>query len=169
MELIAKKEPKDNKMIIIGLLCIIVVLLIVVTLFVSGVLTTQEELELERYDFENFTMLVPKGSEFKLSDTVGEGTNYWAIIYKNNLEENNELFMVSVSNYKATSTYANDFIGQDGDLEVYEPTFNGTYMIHRYVDGYYIKIFNFDGDLDNLKEMARSIEITNPQTTQIPW
>lgn len=152
--------PKNTK-IIIALLCIIISILLVGTLITSGIFNPpEEELQLEEYDFIDFTMLVPKDSNFKEYNSVGKGTDYWAIGYENTNNDNYELVTVWISNYDSSSAYVNDFVESDGDLDVYEPLYEGSYMISRYVDGYYIQIANMGGDLDNLKEMARSIEVT---------
>lgn len=160
-EVKTKPTTNNNTKIIIALLCLIITILLVGTLITSGIFSPhEEELQLKEYDFIDFTMLVPKDSDFKEYSNVGKGTSYWAIGYENTNNEDYELVTVWVSNYDSSSAYVNDFVESDGDLDVYEPLYEGSYMINRYVDGYYIQIASMGGNLDTLKEMARSIEVT---------
>lgn len=151
-------EPKHRN-IIIALLAIIGIL-IVATAIITTNSPSDDSLELERYDFGVVSMDVPKGSSFHEYDSVGKGTQYWAIGYENSLEDNDELFMVWIGNYDSSDFYSSDFVERDGDLDVYEPL-GGSYMIQRQVGEYYIQIDSIGGDLDNLKQIARSIEVEN--------
>ena len=70
-------------------------------------------------------------------------------------EGEDHLVMVWISTYEATS-YAYTHIETDGDLEIYNGLMN-TYVVERYVDGYFVELTG--RDLDELKQMARSIEV----------
>lgn len=164
---LATKSNKNNNMkIIIGLVAVVAVLLVIGTLFMSGIFTPEDsEIKLETYDFGTFTMLVPEGSEYHEYDSIGKGTDYWAIGYENTAEENMDLFLVWFSNYEPNNNVAYQFEESDGDLEIYDASY-GAHMIHRTVDGYCFQITG-TADINTLKEISNSIEVKNPKTTQV--
>ena len=154
---------KSDKKILIIVAAIAVAILIAAV--ANGVMS-QQDVELETYDFGYMTMLVPVGSHFSEYDSVGKGTDYWAIGYENSLEDSSTLYMVWIGNYDSSGGDIYDYIETDGDLDVYQFEYKGSYMIQRHIGGYYIQVAGFD-DLDTLKEIANSIEVKKPITTRV--
>ena len=159
---------EKNHKIIIVLLVIIIILLAGVLIYVSGILTTDNnELELETYDFGHITMSVPKGSNFTEYDSVGKGTSYWSIGYTNNNDEIQDLNIVWIGNYKPSNDIIFDYIETDGDMEIYNAPY-GNKVIDRHVGDYYVSISGM-GDIDNLKEMAKSIKVNSVEKKKNHW
>ena len=151
-------ENKRNKKIIYILLAVIIVFILLITLSIGGVLNPPNKtVKLEKYDFGYVTMLVPEGSEFSETDSIGKGTAYWTIGYTNKLKSN-ELYSVWIGNYDGASSYVYKFLEKDGDLEVYQVGFNQSYSVQKHVGQYYVQVCGFE-DLDTLKEIANSIEV----------
>ncbi|MGX8693683.1 MAG: zinc ribbon domain-containing protein [Methanobrevibacter sp.] len=157
---IIKSSPqtakKSNKNIIIALLVVIILLLVglAVTMLATSVQNSQPEFE--TYDFGVLTMSVPADSNFNEYESIGKGTSKWASGYTNGGEGKYRLLMVWISTYEATSQ-GYTHIETDGDLEIYNGITNN-YIVERYVDGYYVELTGRD-NLDDLKQMARSIEV----------
>ena len=151
-----------DKKVIIGLLIIIGILIAASAIFLTMNLTSDNGPEFETHDFGDFTMKVPKGTTFKEYSTVGKGTNYWATGYE--CDGSDDLYTVWVGNYDGASEYVYDYVGKDGDMTIYRGPFNTTSLM-RHVDGYYIQLGG-PGDVELMKEMARSINVKNPITSQ---
>lgn len=149
-----KRSDDKNKVIILCLAGLIGVLAIATIFSLSAPLGTSG-FGLKEYDFENFTMLVPADAEFIEYDSVGKGTSNWAIGYSS---ESTELATVWIGNYNPSAA-AYTYLERDGDLEIYTGPYN-SYMIQRNVGGYYFQILG-TGELDDMKEMANSIELTD--------
>ena len=151
-------ENKTNKKIIYVLIVIIIVFILLITLSIGGVFNPPDKtVKLEKYDFGYVTMLVPEGSEFSETDSIGKGTAYWTICYENKLE-GHVLYSVWIGNYDGASSYVYKFLEKDGDLEVYNVGFNQSYAVQRHVGDYYVQVCGFE-DLDTLKVIANSIEL----------
>lgn len=152
-------ENKTNKKIIYILIAIIIVFIVLITLSIGGVFNPPDNtINLEKYDFGYVTMMVPEGSEFSEFNSIGKGTAYWSIGYENKLESS-ELYSVWIGNYATGSSYRVKLIETDGDLEVYTVAYNESYAIQRHVGDYYVQVYGLR-DLDTLKEIANSIEVS---------
>lgn len=149
---------KKNKHIIIISILIAVIIIIGAAIYLTTNTTSNEDtLTLKTYDFGNFTMLVPEEATFKEYDSVGKGTEYWAIGYSS---DNSNLYTVWIGNYNGTGPELYDYVGTEGDMEIYSGAYNST-IIQRHVDGYYIQLLG-SGNVEDLKEMAKSINVTKP-------
>ena len=164
-----KLPQKDNNKTIIILLAVIAILLAIIAVFASGVLTPQpQEAELESYDFGYLAMDVPAGSSFEEYSSIGKGTEHWAIGYSNENEKISELIMVWIGNYDGGNSQTGDYIGKDGDLEIYKGPYERSYTVQRHVGGYYVQLSGLDLDgWDVLKDMANSIDVEKPMTEEI--
>lgn len=158
-----EKPKNDNKKVLIIFGAILGVLLIAAIFFMA---TSTHDVELETYDFGYVTMLAPVGSHFSEYDSVGKGTDYWAIGYENSLEDDSTLYMVWIANYDGTNSGIHKYIESEGDLDIYQFEYENSYVIQRHTGGYYIQVAGFD-DLDTLKEIAHSIKVEKPITNRI--
>ena len=148
-----KNAEKSNRTIIIALLIVIVLIMagLVSTMFTS---IENSKPKYETCDFGYLTMSVPKGSDFVEYQSIGKGSQNWAIGYSNKGEGDTDLMRVWISTYDGTSIY--DYLGGDGDLDIFDGELN-TYIVQRKVGGYYVQLTGTE--LDDLKQMARSIQL----------
>ena len=155
------KGNEKNKKIIFALIIVIVVILAIGAIYLStNPQIGDNTLKVKEYDFGNFTMNVPEDASYSEYDSIGKGTRYWAIGYESDAPE---LFMVWIANYESTSkTY--EHVETDGELEVYH-VMSDMYTVERHIGGYYIDITG-NADLKDLKDMARSISVTNPSAEE---
>ena len=118
-----------------------------------------ESIPMETQDIDGlFKISAPKGSKFVYDYETAYGPTY-----KNKGEYDVEVSDIIYIPYEFDSHFPgqNELYEEDGDITVYQDIgMRDLYYVDRHVDGCTVSLMGWR-DLDLLKEMASSIEITN--------
>ena len=147
---------KKNKLLLI---CIAAVAVIAIGAGVYA-FTMGHDVPLQTQNFGQFSMSVPKGSNFVVDSSADMGLVGGFATYKNLGDYSDEAYYFDVSSLSSSLTPSGFTLDStDGDLKIYKDTGDsGLYVVQRNVNNYMFRIMG--KDLDTLKEMARSIQVT---------
>ena len=150
-----EKKNDNKKIIIISLIAVIIVLAGAVA-YMSGILTP--ELEMERQDFEGFSLEVPADSRFVLADSITTQPDNVYVGYLNKGKHFYETgwFAVGMNVTEDTAGFDSQFIESDGDLKVYKNESEDLTAYKVFKEGDKANIIVYGTDLNSLKRMAQS-------------
>lgn len=150
-----KKDDKNNK-ILIGAIAIVVIILAAIGLYATGVFNPG--LSLENKDFDYFSLDVPVGSDFQLTNGAAKDNDHIAIMYENKGDHSNEINTIAFGKGIDDAVKGLTPSEVDGDMEIYKKTEDGKYDGLLYEkDGY--KLLIMGNDINTMKKMAQSFEV----------
>lgn len=163
-------QPRNNNKLIITVLIVVVIFLIGGVIYASGILTP--EIPMENQDFKVFTLDIPVGSNYVITDQAPDVNGNMLITWANHGDYAEELYGIFIGkNLTKKVATDNEFVEKNGNMEIYKnETPDGTiYSI--YVTGNNSQLYIFGTDLNALKRAASSFkeeDLSALKTTSTP-
>lgn len=151
-----EKSLLDNK----GLIAIIAIIAIVAAAAV-GYAVIASQPALENKDFGAFSISLPKGSNFVLESSVTNVPGKLYVAYTNRGEHSNDAYSFSISESKIVPTNAGQQVETSGSQKIFENKTSSGSVYTLYDDRGSCALILIGGNLNLLKEMAKTFQIKN--------